>query len=148
MGYTTRPAPDMIGLGISAIGDVGDAYFQNEKVIPAYRKKVEAGVPPVMRGVMLTEEDRIRKEVILSIMCNWRVDKAAVSEKWGIAFDEKFADEVAELKEEEDRGFVEQDEREIRVVGAGRLFVRNVAMIFDERLRRMDREGPVFSRTV
>ena len=148
MGYTTRPAPDMIGLGISAIGDVGGAYFQNEKPIPAYRRKVEAGTLPVHRGVELTRDDLIRREVILSIMCNWRVDKASIAKRWDLDFDRDFATELELLAPEVERGFVEVDENEIRVVDAGRIFVRNIAMAFDERLRRMDREGPVFSRTV
>ena len=138
----------MIGLGISAIGDVGGAYFQNEKPIPAYRRKVEEGTLPVHRGVELTRDDRIRRQVILSIMCNWRVDKAAIARDWSLDFDSEFATELELLAPEVERGFVELDENEIRVVDAGRIFVRNIAMVFDERLRRMDREGPVFSRTV
>ncbi|MCA9751263.1 MAG: coproporphyrinogen III oxidase, partial [Gemmatimonadetes bacterium] len=131
-----------------AIGDVANAYVQNEKVIPAYRRKVQEGVPPTLRGVGLSDEDRIRREIIMSIMCNWRVDKAGLEKRWGFDFAEKFGPELEELREEERRGFVQQDDTEIRVVDTGRIFVRNIAMIFDERLRRMEREGPVFSRTV
>ncbi len=150
MGYTTRPAPDFVGLGISAIGDVGDAFFQNEKMIPGYKRRVLAGDPPVFRGVVLTAEDRLRRDVILSLMCNWRVERAPVEEKHGIDFARHFAAELAELETPRAEGFLEWDEdyAEIRVVGDGKLFIRNIAMIFDERLRRMDREGPVFSRTV
>jgi oxygen-independent coproporphyrinogen-3 oxidase len=150
MGYTTRPAPDFVGLGVSAIGDVGDAFFQNEKAIPAYARRVAAGEPPVFRGVVLTAEDRLRRDVILSLMCNWRIDRAAVEAKHGIDFAKHFAAELAELETPRDEGFLEWDGdfAEIRVIGDGRLFIRNIAMIFDERLRRMDREGPVFSRTV
>jgi len=148
MGYTTRPAPDMIGFGISSIGDVGNAHFQNHKVIPQWRRLVEAGVPPVQRGVVLSDEDVLRREVIHSIMCNWRVDKRAVERRHGIDFDEHFATELAQLEGDRGEGFLELDEDEIRVVGTGRLFVRNVAMVFDEYLRRMKKDGPVFSRTV
>lgn len=148
MGYTTRPAPDMIGLGISSIGDVGNAHFQNHKVIPQWRKRVEAGEVPVARGVVLSGEDRLRREVIHSIMCNWRVDKKAVEARYGIDFDDHFAVEQDDLRKEEAEGFVEIDDAELRVVGIGRLFVRNVAMVFDEYLRRMKKDGPVFSRTV
>jgi oxygen-independent coproporphyrinogen-3 oxidase len=148
MGYTTRPAPDMIGLGISSIGDVGNAHFQNHKVIPQWRRRVDAGELPVMRGVVLSPEDVLRREVIHSIMCNWRVDKRAIETKHGISFDEHFAPEMKELESERREGFVELDDTEIRVVGIGRLFVRNVAMVFDEYLRRMESDGPVFSRTV
>jgi oxygen-independent coproporphyrinogen-3 oxidase len=148
MGYTTRPAPDMVGFGISAIGDVGNAYFQNNKVIPQYHRAIEAGGVPVYRGVRLTEEDLLRREVIQAIMCNWKVDKRAVEERYGVEFDRKFALELTELEEERTNGFVEMDDAEIRVVGTGRLFVRNIAMIFDEYLRKMKADGPVFSQTV
>lgn len=150
MGYTTKPAPDFVGLGISAISDVGDAFFQNEKPIPAYQRCVEAGDPPTYRGVVLTKDDRLRRDVIQSIMCNARVDRAAIEDRHGIDFEETFAWELKQLEVERETGFVEWDEgfSEIRVVGDGRLFVRNLAMIFDERLRRMERDGPVFSRTV
>jgi oxygen-independent coproporphyrinogen-3 oxidase len=148
MGYTTRPAPDMVGLGISSIGDVGDAHFQNHKVIPQWRKRVEAGEVPVYRGVVLSAEDRLRREVIHSLMCNWRVDKKSVGARHGIDFDEHFRVELEDLRREQAEGFVEMDGAELRVVGTGRLFVRNVAMVFDEYLRRMKKDGPVFSRTV
>jgi oxygen-independent coproporphyrinogen-3 oxidase len=148
MGYTTRPAPDMLGFGISSIGDVCDAYFQNEKIIPRWRKAIEAGELPVSRGVRLTAEDKLRREVIHGLMCNWRVDKAAVGKRHDVVFDEKFAEELDQLAGDVELGFVEMDEKEIRVVDDGRLFVRNIAMVFDERLRRMEKDGPVFSRTV
>jgi oxygen-independent coproporphyrinogen-3 oxidase len=150
MGYTTRPAPDMIGLGISAIGDVRDAFFQNEKAIPAYKRRIDAGGPPVFRGVILTEDDRIRRDVILSIMCNERIDTKDIEARHGVNFGEKFAWEIEQLEAVRKEGFVEwsDDRAEMRVVGDGSLFLRNIAMVFDERLRRMEREGPVFSRTV
>jgi oxygen-independent coproporphyrinogen-3 oxidase len=148
MGYTTRPAPDMIGLGISSIGDVGHAYFQNHKILPKYKAALDAGELPVLRGVALTASDRLRRDVIQSIMCNWRVDKRTIEARYGVVFDETFATELSDLASEVENGFVELDGHEIRVVGPGRMFVRNVAMIFDERLRRMERDGPVFSRTV
>ncbi|MGH2570887.1 MAG: oxygen-independent coproporphyrinogen III oxidase [bacterium] len=148
MGYTTKPAPDMIGLGLSAIGDVGAAYFQNHKILSKYEAAVAAGELPILRGVELTASDRLRRDVIQSIMCNWKVDKRAIERRHGVRFDEAFAAELIELRSEMENGFVEVDAAEIRVVGTGRIFVRNIAMIFDERLKRMEREGPVFSRTV
>jgi oxygen-independent coproporphyrinogen-3 oxidase len=148
MGYTTRPAPDMVGFGVSAIGDVGDGYFQNHKILPEYGRHVLAGEMPVQRGVRLTPEDVLRRDVIQSIMCNWTVDKRRVEATHSISFDTTFAREMNELRADDLREFVEVEADAIRVVGAGRLFVRNVAMIFDERLRRMKRDGPVFSRTV
>ncbi|GJM45125.1 MAG: oxygen-independent coproporphyrinogen III oxidase [Gemmatimonadota bacterium] len=150
MGYTTKPAPDFVGVGISAIGDVQDAFFQNEKGIPAYKRRVMAGEPPIFRGVVLTAEDRLRRDVILSIMCNARIDRADIEARHGIDFPKTFAWEMEQLAEERKHGFVEwnDDLSEIRVVGDGKLFIRNIAMIFDERLRRMKRDGPVFSQTV
>ena len=148
MGYTTHPAPDMIGLGVSAIGDVESGYFQNHKILPEYSRRVLDGELPIQRGVQLTAEDRLRRDVIQSIMCNWTVDKRRIEAAHSITFDDVFAPELRELGGDELRDFVEHDAGAIRVVGVGRLFVRNVAMVFDERLRRMKKDGPVFSRTV
>jgi oxygen-independent coproporphyrinogen-3 oxidase len=116
--------------------------------LPKYVAAVAAGELPILRGVLLGASDRLRRDVIQSIMCNWRIDKRAIEKRHGVRFDEAFAAELAELAPEVENGFVEMDGAEIRVVGIGRIFVRNIAMIFDERLRRMEREGPVFSRTV
>jgi oxygen-independent coproporphyrinogen-3 oxidase len=148
MGYTVMPASDMIGLGVSSIGDLRGAYAQNTKKLSRYEEALAAGVPPVERGIVLTTEDLLRRDVITRLMCNMRLDVGAVSARFGIDFAAHFAEELAALRVPESHGFVKVSPEAIEVVGAGRLFIRNVCMIFDTWLRKRQGGKPVFSRTV
>ena len=80
MGYSVMPASDMIAFGISGIGEVQGAFFQNEKKLSTYYEALDAGGLPVQRGYVLDEDDRIRQHVIREIMCNFRVSKSDVAE--------------------------------------------------------------------
>ncbi len=148
MGYTVMPASDMIGFGVSSIGDVGGAYFQNTKKLSRYRTALDAGRPPVERGYVLDRDDRIRREVITRLMCNFHLAKGDVERRYGIDFDEYFAEEIEALAEPVSHGFVKVTPDAVEVVGAGRLFIRNVCMLFDAHTRRRKGERPMFSRTV
>jgi oxygen-independent coproporphyrinogen-3 oxidase len=149
MGYTVKPASDFIGVGISAIGDVRGAYAQNEKKLSTYYAAVDAGEFPVLRGVELSRDDLIRRDVITQLMCNFRLAKSVVAERWSIDFDGYFAAELRELAEDPGSlGFVELDDTAIVVPARGRLFIRNICMIFDAYLKSRQGDGPTFSRTV
>jgi oxygen-independent coproporphyrinogen III oxidase len=150
MGYTVRMGRDMVGLGITAIGEVRGSFAQNARKMKPYYDSIDRGVLPVERGYVLSEDDRIRREVILRLMCNFHVGMAEIERAFGISFTEYFADELAELRAPEgavEHGFVEIGPDAVEVVGDGRLFVRNVAMVFDRHSRA--HAGPrAFSRTV
>jgi oxygen-independent coproporphyrinogen-3 oxidase len=148
MGYSVMPASDMIAFGISGIGEVQGAFFQNLKKLYTYYESLDAGHLPVQRGYVLDRDDKIRQHVIREIMCNFRVSKADVAQRFGIAFDEYFAPDLADLAELKEAGFVEETDREVRVQKQGRIFVRNACMVFDRYLRAKSPEGPMFSRTV
>jgi len=148
MGYTVMPASDMIGLGVSSIGDVAGAYAQNTKKLSRYKSAIDEGRPPIEKGYRLTGDDALRREVINGLMCNFHLDKRAVERRHGIDFDTTFAEELAALAEPVSHGFVALTPDAIEVVGAGRLFIRNVCMIFDVHTRRKKGERPMFSRTV
>jgi len=148
MGYTVKPASDMIGLGVTSIGDVRGAYAQNTKKLSAYGRALAAGRPPIHRGVRLTADDLLRRDVITRLMCNFHLDKGVVEARHGIDFDEVFAAELEALDEPVSHGFVRLSDDAIDVVGPGRLFIRNVCMIFDAYLAKKTGERPVFSRTV
>lgn len=148
MGYTTMPASDMIGFGVSSIGDLREAYAQNTKKLSEYYRLIDEGRPPVTRGLRLTRDDAIRRDVITRLMCNFHLDRRAVAARWRIDFDDYFATEIAALAEPVGHGFVELGADTIDVVGAGKLFIRNVCMIFDAYLAKKTGERPVFSRTV
>ena len=151
MGYTTHRAPDMVGFGLSAIGSLGSSFVQNHKRLSRYLTAVEAGELPVERGYRLDHDDRIRQHVIREWMCNFRVDKGEVEERFGVDFDRYFAHELRVLEDLQRDGFLAVESTELRAGTLGRLFPRNVAMVFDAHLRRKrenESGGPVFSRTV
>jgi oxygen-independent coproporphyrinogen-3 oxidase len=96
----------------------------------------------------MTEDDQLRKHVIMRLMCDLELDKASVERKFGIDFDETFGPSLEALKPFEEDGLVVLDSGKIAIVGAGRLLLRNIAMCFDAYLDSMMKTKPVFSRTV
>jgi len=148
MGYSVMPASDMVAFGISGIGEVQGGFFQNEKKLSAYYEALDEGRLPIQRGYLLDRDDRIRQHVIREIMCNFRVSKAEVSERFGIDFDEYFSRSLSRLTDVREAGFLEEDETHLRVRDQGRLFVRNVCMAFDRYLEAKQDDEPTFSRTV
>ena len=148
MGYTTRPAPDMVGVGVSAIGDVRGAFAQNEKKLPRYYEAIDAGRFPIERGYLLSDDDLLRRHVITQLMCNFYVDTRAVSERFGMEFTRYFAPELEELGAGPVAdGFLEIGGDALRVTPRGRLFVRNISMAFDRYLPS-HAGRKVFSRTI
>jgi oxygen-independent coproporphyrinogen-3 oxidase len=151
MGYTVQSARDMLAVGISGIGDVQGAYVQNVKKLPAYYRALDQNRLPVERGVRLDEADVVRRHVIMNLMCNLYLDIPEVEEKFGLSFADSFAQELAELGgpgSPAADGLVRVTPRAIEVTPLGRLFVRNVCMVFDRYLRGRSTDKPVFSRTV
>ena len=152
MGYTVQSARDMVSLGISGIGDLQGAYVQNMKKLPDYYDALRAGRFPIERGIMLSDDDVLRRYIITQLMCNGRLDVGEVERRFAIDFGRTFASELAELTGPDSpctHGLVTVTLREIAVTMLGRLFLRNVCMIFDRYLP-LQRGGqkPAFSRTV
>jgi oxygen-independent coproporphyrinogen-3 oxidase len=149
MGYTVMPAVDQIGVGVSSIGDLRGAFAQNVKKLSTYYAAIDEEKFPIERGYVLDGDDRIRREVITSLMCNFRLDVATIEARFGIRFKEYFATEIDELVTPAGHGFLLYDGGAISVTDSGRLFIRNICMIFDRHLRaRKAEDGPVFSRTI
>ena len=134
-GYSTQADCDLIGLGVSAISKVGSSYAQNHHDLDNYVAALARGELPITRGLALTTDDRLRRAVIMTIMCDGMVDKAAISQTWQLDFDTYFAQDLALLKPHIEAGLVEHDTSTLRVTPLGRLLVRTVAMAFDARLR-------------
>lgn len=149
MGYTTRPAPDQIGFGVSAIGDVAGAFAQNTRKLSTYYQAIDAGRLPVERGYGLDADDRVRRDVVAQLMCNLQLDTRALARRFDIDFTSYFAIEREELSSGPiAHGFLVEQDGVLRVTPRGRLFVRNICMIFDRHLRETRMATPVFSRTV
>jgi oxygen-independent coproporphyrinogen-3 oxidase len=136
-GYSTRAGSDIYAFGMSSISQIPEAYWQNEKELPKYREAVEAGRVPLQRGYFLTDEDRIRRDTIMRVMCDLSLDFEAMSRKLGIHFEEHFAGELAALAPFEADGLVRRSAGGLEVTDTGRLFIRNIAMCFDNTLAPM-----------
>ena len=148
-GYAVIPAPDVIGLGISAIGDVGGLYAQNAKKLSRYSELVEAGHLAVERGVEMDRDDTIRRAVIHDLMCNFRVDIPKHESAFGIDFQQYFEPDLELLQPLVTDGLAKVSADGIEATPIGELFVRNLALCFDRRLREAKpKDGPTFSRTV
>jgi oxygen-independent coproporphyrinogen-3 oxidase len=97
-GYTTKGGADLIGIGLTSISETENAYFQNYKDLKNYEKAIDEGKLPTFRGVILNEEDTIRKYVIMEMMANFSFDIKRFEEKFGINFFDKFKNEIKELQ--------------------------------------------------
>lgn len=148
MGYTVKRAATLIGFGVSAIGDLRSGYFQNCKKLSTYYRALDQGRLPIERGRLLDADDRLRRDVIMQLMCNFRVDKREISTRYDIDFDEYFAASFAGLAELEEEGLVLNDPSAVALSERGQLFVRNAAMAFDRYLQAATQSGVRFSRTV
>jgi len=146
-GYSTCRSTDLVGMGVSAIGKVGNSFVQNRKDIREWQESIEAGKLPVWRGLGLSGEDRLRREVISAIMCQGHVRFADIERKFGIDFEDHFALELASLKPLEADGIVELTEGSIEVTPNGLLLLRVIAMKFDEYLIN-DLQGKAYSKVI
>jgi oxygen-independent coproporphyrinogen-3 oxidase len=146
-GYSTRAGADLYGLGASAISRVADVYVQNDRNVERYQERVRSTGWALIRGYRLSADDRIRGAVISRLLCHAFVSKAEMEEEFGIEFDRYFARELEALTELEQDGLVVHNKAEIAITPRGRIFMRNVAMVFDRYLQSAAAQ-PRFSRTL
>lgn len=130
-GYSTRGGTEIRGFGVSSISQTARTYRQNCKSLERYYSGLADGRPPVERGLELTDEDVLRRHIIMRLMCDFRLEFAAVDALFGTSFAEKFRANLAALGEFAEDGLVELTGDAIVVTAAGRLFIRNIAMCFD-----------------
>ena len=133
-GYSTQPDCDLIGLGVSAIGRVGASYYQNAKTLPEYYAMLSGGQLPVVRGIASTSDDLVRHDVIMALMCQGRVEFAAIERTHAIRMRDYFADELRRIGTLVQAGLVVLEVGAIQLTEAGWFLVRAVAMTFDRHL--------------
>lgn len=153
MGYTVSAGTDLLGLGVTAIGEVAGAYVQNTAKLKRWSEAIAAGELPTARGLLRSADDELRGAVISDLMCHHRVDKRAIEERFTLKdFDAHFAEELRALADAVYDGLLRDEPEALVLSESGKLFVRNVAMAFDARLRERrakSAEGkPRFSATV
>ena len=148
-GYTTHSDAEIYAMGVSSISQLDNVYAQNEKDEPAYCKRVLAGEIPTSGGIRLSDDDQVRRHVIMEVMCNSVVRKKEVEERFGIDFDAYFAESIARLDEFKEDNLVTTHPDRIEISEEGRLVIRNLAMAFDAYLDRDASDaGPKYSRTI
>lgn len=133
-GYSTRAGADIYAFGMSGVSQTPEIYWQNEKALPQWQAAVDAGQVPLHKAYLVTAEDKIRRETIMRVMCDLALDYAALSQKLGISFEEHFATELAALTPLAADGLVKFHPGGLDVTDTGRLFIRNIAMGFDNTL--------------
>ncbi len=130
-GYSLRLADDLLGLGVSAISQMGDCYLQNARELDSYYQHLESGDLPIERGCQMTGEDLLRRHVIMSLICDLYLDMEACGRQFGIDFRQKFAAELAALAPMAEDGLLQLSGEAIQVTSSGRPFLRNICMPFD-----------------
>ena len=140
-GYSTRAECDMIALGPSSISFVDGLYACNPREIEPWTQAIEGGKLATCRGFALNDDDKLRRAVIMTIMCRFELVKKEIEAEFGINFDEYFAYEMKKLQAYAKHELVELSADKITVSPKGKLFVRAVAMQFDRYLREADRAG-------
>jgi oxygen-independent coproporphyrinogen-3 oxidase len=149
MGYTTHADSDLIGLGVSAIGHIGDTFSQNPRDLLLWQQAIDEGRLPVARGMQLNGDDQLRADLIQRLMCQGEVSIGALEQRYGIEFETYFAKALVRLRPLAADGLVSVEPDRIKVSPHGRLLLRNIAMCFD---RYLDHAAAVtslgFSRAI
>lgn len=148
-GYSTGGDCDIVGLGMSAIGRIGDCYSQNARDLPGYYMALDNGRLPVVRGIVLDNDDVIRRAAINELMCHGMLDMHSFGGRHGIVFADYFVAELDRMRQLVADALVEMDSRMLRVTARGRFLMRNVAMCFDAYLREeMQAPQPRYARSI
>lgn len=144
-GYSTHADCDIVGLGLSSIGQVGDSFSQNEKNLQQYYETIESGDLPVIKGQIIQADDKIRRAVIMDLICHFKLDFDKIEANFNIDFNNYFADALNELGEMHKDGLIELTENSIKVMERGKLLIRNICMVFDAYLSSSKTQ---FSKTI
>jgi len=144
-GYSTHSDCDLVGLGITSIGRVGDAYIQNVKELEEYDQLISQGQLPVFKGVELDDDDKLRRAVITQLICHFDLSFAAIEQQFAIHFTDYFAQELVALAPMQADGLLMLSAEGIKVLSSGRLLIRNICMVFDKYLAQKQQQ---FSKVI
>jgi oxygen-independent coproporphyrinogen III oxidase len=147
-GYTTKGGADLIGIGLTSIGEGTDYYAQNHKEMESYEAAIDAGKLPFERGVALNEDDRIRQYVIMELMSNFKLDIQRFESLYKVDFKTYFATALESLKPFVNDELVTISTASIECSPTGTLLIRNIAMAFDAYMHVHAKSDKTFSKTV
>lgn len=146
-GYSTHRQCELVALGVSAIGSIGNGFAQNAVTTMQYEALIERGELPVQKGLVVDADDQLRAAVIQSIMCYDELSFHDFSRQHAIDFEDYFAPEIERLRPLADDELVELDESGVRVTQKGRLLLRSIAMVFDRHIKKAVDDGR-FSKAI
>ena len=135
-GYSTHAECDLIGLGITSIGSVGDSYSQNQRTLKDYAASLDNDELPVFRGITLNEDDKIRRKVITKLICHFSLDILSIEKELNINFADYFADVYPKLEQFSKDKLLKYDASSIKVLPAGHLLIRTICMAFDRYIQQ------------
>jgi oxygen-independent coproporphyrinogen-3 oxidase len=134
-GYTTHGHCDVIGLGVSAISQVGSLYCQNDIDLAGYQHSLANDQLATVRGLHCNADDLLRRDVIQRLICHFELDFASLERAHGISMQDYFTDIWPQLQAMHRDGLLTLDPQGIQILPAGRLLVRSVCMLFDRYLQ-------------
>ncbi len=147
-GYTTKGGADLIGIGVTSIGNGVDYYAQNFKDLKQYESAIDNGDLPIFKGYKLSDDDILRQYVIMELMSNFSLNIKRVEENFKIDFNEYFDDAIEALNEFVEAELVEITEDKIQVSQTGTMLIRNICMPFDAYLNKIPENKRRFSKTI
>ncbi len=145
-GYTTKGGADLIGIGLTSIGNGVDYYAQNFKDIPSYEEALDNGDLPTFKGYKLSEMIKLRQFVIMELMSNFSLNITRVEKRFNIDFQEYFSDALKDLEDFVQAELVKIDNKKIEVSQTGTMLIRNICMPFDAYLNKTPEEKEDFLR--
>jgi oxygen-independent coproporphyrinogen-3 oxidase len=146
-GYSTNAGADLYAFGITSISQLNNIYTQNHKTEKEYYHALDEQMIPTAKGYRLTEDDHIRREVIMKLMCDFELDFKTIEEKFNINFKDYFERGLSNLKEFEADDLIVMNENGLKVNEMGRLLIRNIALNFDGYIERKEDKAK-YSRTI
>lgn len=146
-GYSTFADTNMLAFGVSSIGFLGKSYYQNVKDLDTYYRELDHDTLPVMRGIVLDDDDLIRKHIISQIMCQYGLDYKDIEDRFNLVFKDYFTQELNELTKLQNMQLVELKITGFEVTEKGRFLIRNVAVIFDKYLQQ-NRDSKRYSKVI
>ena len=147
-GYTTKGGADLIGIGVTSIGDGVDYYAQNFKDLRQYEEALDSGKLPTFKGYKLSLDDQLRQFVIMELMSNFSLNIKRVEDRFKIDFFEYFKEDLEALDEFIEAELMTFDKEFIKVNQTGAMLIRNICMPFDAYLKRVPENKRRFSKTI
>ena len=145
-GYSTNSDCDLVAMGVTSIGKIADSYSQNIKTIKEYTAILDSGQLPIYRGISLSQDDILRREVINQLICHFELSFRKIENDFSVNFTDYFSAELKQLKEMQDDSLLELTQNKILVLPEGKLLIRNICMVFDVYLKKT--AGQKFSKTI